>query len=80
VNARMEIDELNENLNLQLPKDDYETLAGFLLKHLQRIPKVGENFEFQDLTFTITQGDQRSIKEVSITISDVPQPAEQETH
>jgi putative hemolysin len=79
VNARMEINELNENLNLQLPKDDYETLAGFLLKHLQRIPKVGEDFQFQDLTFTITQADQRSVKEVSITISDVPQPAEQET-
>jgi CBS domain containing-hemolysin-like protein len=79
VNARMEIDELNENLNLQLPKDDYETVAGFLLKHLQRIPKAGENFQFEDLIFAVTQADQRSIQEVSITIPEVPKTAEQET-
>ena len=79
VKARMELDELNENLKVHLPKDDYETVAGFLLKHMQRIPRVGESFQFDNLTFVITQADQRSIKEVSITISEVPQTAEQET-
>ncbi len=71
VNARMEIDELNDRLNLQLPKDDYETLAGFLLKHMERIPRVGENFRFANLEFVISKADKRSIKEVSITVSDV---------
>ncbi len=70
VNARMEIDELNDRLNLQLPKDDYETLAGFLLKHMERIPRVGENFQFANLEFVISKADKRSIKEVSITVSD----------
>jgi putative hemolysin len=73
VNARMEIDELNDHLNLEIPKDDYETVAGFLLKHLERIPRVGERFEFEDLHFTITKADKRSIKEVSITIADSPE-------
>lgn len=71
VNARMGIDELNDRLNLQLPKDDYETLAGFLLKHMERIPRVGENFRFANLEFVISKADKRSIKEVSITVSDV---------
>jgi putative hemolysin len=69
VNARMEIDELNDHLNLELPKDDYETVAGFLLKHMERIPRVGERFEFENLCFLITKADKRSIKEVSITIA-----------
>ena len=79
VKARMELDELNENLKVNLPKDDYETVAGFLLKHMQRIPRVGESFRFDNLTFVITQADQRSIKEVSITISDVTQTADKDT-
>lgn len=76
VNARMEIDELNDHLKLQLPKDDYETVAGFLLKHMERIPRIGEHFEIANLTFIITQADKRSIKEVSITISDVSEKEE----
>jgi len=73
VNARMEIDELNDHLNVELPKDDYETVAGFLLKHMERIPRVGERFEFDNLGFIITKADKRSIKEVSITIADAPE-------
>jgi len=73
VNARMEIDELNDHLKLQLPKDDYETVAGFLLKHMERIPRIGESFQFANLKFTIVQADKRSIKEVSITIPDTPE-------
>lgn len=73
VNARMGIDELNDRLNSQLPKDDYETLAGFLLKHMERIPRIGESFQFANLKFTIVQADKRSIKEVSITIPDTPE-------
>ena len=75
VNARIGIDELNDRLNLQLPKDDYETLAGFLLKHMERIPRVGENFRFANLEFVISKADKRSIKEVSITVSDASERA-----
>jgi putative hemolysin len=78
VNARMEIDELNDHLNLELPKNDYETLAGFLLKHLERIPRVGERFNFENLHFVVTKADKRSIKEVSITIADSPEKEEKD--
>jgi len=70
VNARMEIDELNDHLKLQLPKDDYETVGGFLLKHMEKIPRVNESFQFANLKFIITEADKRSIKKVSITIHD----------
>jgi len=66
----MEIDELNDHLKLQLPKDDYETVAGFLLKHMEKIPRINESFQFANLKFIITEADKRSIKKVSITIHD----------
>lgn len=77
VNARMEIDELNDHLKLQLPKNDYETVAGFLLKHMERIPRIGESFQFANLKFIITEADKRSIKKVSITIYDESEKGEE---
>jgi len=77
VNARMEIDELNDHLKLQLPKDDYETVAGFLLKHMEKIPRIGESFQFANLKFIITEADKRSIKKVSITIRDESEKGEE---
>jgi CBS domain containing-hemolysin-like protein len=77
VNARMEIDELNDHLKLQLPKNDYETVAGFLLKHMERIPRTGESFQVANLKFIITDADKRSIKKVSITIHDESEKGEE---
>lgn len=69
IKARMNIDEINEHLKIELPKDDYETVGGFLLKKMERIPAVGETLQFENLKFIIRQSDKRSIKEVLIVIS-----------
>jgi CBS domain containing-hemolysin-like protein len=66
----MEIDELNEHFRLNLPEGDYETLAGFLLKHMERIPETGETFLFDNIKFIIRQSDKRAIKEVLIVMPD----------
>lgn len=79
VNARMEIDELNDHLKLQIPKNDYETVAGFLLKHMEKIPRVGERFRFENMEFAVTKADRRSIKEVSISISDISESEDDST-
>ena len=43
LSARLEIDYLNENFDLNIPKDDeYETLAGFILSHTESIPEEKE--------------------------------------
>lgn len=68
VNARMAVDDLNDHLKLDLPKDDYETVAGFLLKYMQRVPKIGESFQYGNSRFVIRQADERSVKQVVITI------------
>lgn len=54
VQAQMNLDELNDTLNLDLPlTDDYQTLAGFLLYQFQRIPQPGEVLCYQDYEFTV---------------------------
>jgi len=73
VNALTEIDRLKEYLNIELPKGDYDTLAGFLLKSMGKIPKTSETFMFKDITFIMEKTDTRSIKEVIIIFPDIKQ-------
>jgi len=61
------VDEANEELKLNLPSGDYETVAGFILSHLGRIPKEGEHFKYQNLKFVITEMRGMKIEKVMVT-------------
>jgi CBS domain containing-hemolysin-like protein len=61
------IEEANQELKLNLPVGDYETVAGFILSHLGRIPKQGEHFKYQDLKFVITEMRGMKIEKVMVT-------------
>jgi len=61
------IDEANEELGLKLPGGDYETVAGFILNHLGRIPKRGEQFKYQNLKFVVTEMRGMKIEKVMLT-------------
>ena len=64
IDARMEVDRLNEELGIQLPEGEYETLGGFLLAILQKIPDAGEEAQYGGMRFLITESDTRSILKV----------------
>jgi len=61
------IEDANEELKLNLPIGHYETVAGFILRHLGRIPKQGEHFKYQDLKFVITEMRGMKIEKVIVT-------------
>ncbi|MDD5643066.1 MAG: hemolysin family protein [Syntrophales bacterium] len=72
VNARMEVEILNEALHLNLPPGDYETLAGFLIAQSGDLPRVGEHIRYNNLRFTVRQADARTLKEVEIFVDYEP--------
>jgi putative hemolysin len=61
------VEEANEELKLNLPSGDYETVAGFILSHLGRIPKQGEHFKYQNLKFVVTEMRGIKIEKVMVT-------------
>ncbi len=69
VSARMQIPNANELLGLQIPKGDYETLGGFLLKMFRRIPKEGESLVLGEAQFTVQKADEKSVQDVLVTLS-----------
>ncbi len=56
VDATMSIRDLREDYNIDIEEsEEYETLGGFILTVLQRIPKVGDKVERDGRTFTVVE-------------------------
>ena len=52
--GKAEIIEINKKLDCFIPEgSDYHTLAGFLLEKFQKVPKIGDVLEFQNIKFEI---------------------------
>ena len=51
--ARIDIDDLNLLLNVELPMDGYETLGGFIYNHLGHVPDPKETFRHENLVMSI---------------------------
>jgi putative hemolysin len=66
VNARMSIDEINERFKLKIPKEDYETIGGYAINKLNRIPHIGEVIEAPDSILYIQRATERSIVSIKI--------------
>ena len=65
--ARISVDDLNDECELELPEDeDYETIGGFVFSRLGYIPKTGESFDYENLKFTIASAETRKIKRIQI--------------
>jgi CBS domain containing-hemolysin-like protein len=65
----MEIDDLNEQLNLSIPKVHFKTIGGFVLHEIKRIPRPGESFQFDNFGIKISQANKRSVIEVLIDLN-----------
>ncbi|HFS66639.1 MAG TPA: HlyC/CorC family transporter [Flavobacteriia bacterium] len=70
--ARLEIDYVNENYNLDLPKEDsYETIGGLIVNHTESIPQINEIITIANFEFTITSATKTKIEEVKLKILDL---------
>jgi len=67
VEGGMRIEEANEEMGLELPEGDYETVAGFALHLLGRIPKQGEQLRYKGLKLVITKMRGVKIEEILLT-------------
>jgi putative hemolysin len=63
----LNIRDLETQYEITLPREaGFETLAGFVLAHLQKIPIIGEAFEFEDHRFTVSEMDGHRIAKIRI--------------
>jgi magnesium and cobalt transporter len=56
-----ELDQFNAALGTHFAPDDIETVAGLVIQHLGRVPKIGELVEIDDIEFEVQRADPRQI-------------------
>lgn len=69
VSGKAELDELSDVLGIEFPDEDFQTLNGFLLYELGRLPYADEEIEivYQNYRFTSLSVNNNMIGEVKIT-------------
>lgn len=68
--ARLEVDYLNEEYGLNIPKSEaYETLGGFIIEHTENIPEENELIDIADFEIKILKISGAKIDEVFLKIS-----------
>lgn len=68
INGEVEIERLIEDYDMVLEQDDYETIAGFLISKLERIPRYNEKLKIGNCEFIIKQVSAKKIGKVLVNI------------
>jgi CBS domain containing-hemolysin-like protein len=80
VNAKVDIDEVAQRLGVRIAREGFETVGGYLLTHLGRVPAVGERVEIDGLLVDVLEVERRRIHKVRIMPGEaVPTPAGEKT-
>lgn len=68
INGAVSLDEVQEALGVELPVDDYETLSGFVIGQMGRIPEKGDTstIEFNDLMLKVEEVDEKKVSKIRV--------------
>ena len=66
VDARLEIEKLAEHFNMQVPQGNFESVGGFIINLLGRVPQPRETITHASLQIVIESADARKIRKVRI--------------
>lgn len=76
IEGSMNLDDLNDRLNLSLKSEDYDSLGGFIIEHLDRLPEAGDSIITEDgIKLVVETLDKNRIENVHVYL---PEPAEQD--
>jgi CBS domain containing-hemolysin-like protein len=64
--ATVSVGDLGEHLGLIVERDGFETVGGYLLSRLGRVPTVGETVEVDDLVVEVIEAERRRIRKVRV--------------
>jgi len=78
VSARTDIDDFNDETGLAIHKVGFETVGGYVLHRLGRIPRKGETFTDGDLTVHVIEADRYGVKTVELIQREPENPPEEE--
>ena len=70
LDARSHIEDVEDELNVQLPRGEYDTLGGFLSHLMGHVPVQGEQGRYGTLLFTVEEADARKVSTIRVSIEE----------
>jgi CBS domain containing-hemolysin-like protein len=64
--GKVDIDALGDHLGVEIAREGFETVGGFLLARLGRVPAVGEKLDVDDLAIEVLEAERRRVNKVRI--------------
>jgi CBS domain containing-hemolysin-like protein len=62
--GKVNIDEVIQRLNVDIEREGFETVGGYLMSHLGRVPAIGEKLEMDGLIVEVLDAERRRINKV----------------
>ena len=62
--GKVNIDEVAQRLDVEIEREGFETVGGFLMHHIGRVPQAGEKFDIEDVTVEVLDAERRRINRV----------------
>ena len=66
LSGKVGVDEVRDRLGVDIQGEGFETVGGYLLSHLGRMPYVGEAFEVDELAVEVLEVERRRITKVRV--------------
>jgi putative hemolysin len=66
--GKVSVDEVRDRLGVEIEREGFETLGGYLLSHLGRMPYVGEQFDVDGLSVEVLEVERRRITKVRVRL------------
>jgi magnesium and cobalt transporter len=76
--GKVSVDEVKDRLGIEIEREGFETVGGYLLSHLGRMPYVGERFQVDGLDVEVLEVERRRITKVRLRRAE-PASVEDET-
>ena len=64
--GKVSVDEMADRLGVRIEREGFETVGGYLLSHLGRMPYVGETFDVDGLAAEVLEVERRRINKVRL--------------
>lgn len=70
VDCSAEVDDMMERFGVEYDEDEYDfiTVSGWVIHEMDKIPQIGEEFDYRNLHVTVTKADQRKVSEIKVEI------------
>ena len=69
--GKVDVDEIAQRLNVHIEREGFETVGGYLLSNIGRVPAIAEHFDIDGLNVEVLDADRRRIYKVRMCRNEV---------